>query len=640
MTHRRSSGRAAPFAEGRWILQGSRYNPCSHHNLRCCRRLGSLRELLYLKSLLVKTPILRALVFVALVLGADPASTVAQTTGQASDQLDAQEICRIRAEGSALLDPPALRSQNGLLQINLSLLNFVDSEGGMRYCYVDEHGNVAPTLRLRVGDTLILALKNEISLPSQTSGRHPRKPWSPGKASADRRKADPCAGGAMTPSTTNLHFHGLIIPPYCHQDETLKTMIQPGDPPFEYRFKIPENQPPGLYWYHPHSHGFSEAQVLGGASGALIIEGIERVSRQVAGLPERLLIIRDQEMPRVSASEKPDPMRPTKQLTVNFVPVPYPQYPPAVISLRPSERQFWRVLNASADTYIDLSVIFENKLQTLGIISLDGVPLRYDAESSNDYLLPQSHVLLPPAGRAEFILNGPPKGVQGLLVTRNVFRGAADDDGTPIPVDKNANSGARVGQDDIDPPRPVARIIATTDLNDPRSVLPQASSPAAKSGLAPLSTVPPVRTRTLYFSERLTDSTDPNSTTVFFITEEGHKPAPFDPTSGVPNIVVHQGDVEDWFVENRSLESHTFHIHQMHFLVVGVRDVAYEAPALRDTVNLPAWDGFSRLFPRVKLRMDFRNPRIVGTFPFHCHIMQHVDGGMMGTVRVEPTPEH
>jgi FtsP/CotA-like multicopper oxidase with cupredoxin domain len=34
--------------------------------------------------------------------------------------------------------------------------------------------------------------------------------------------------------------------------------------------------------------------------------------------------------------------------------------------------------------------------------------------------------------------------------------------------------------------------------------------------------------------------------------------------------------------------------------------------------------------------MDFRDPRIVGTFPFHCHIMQHVDGGMMGTVQVEP----
>ena len=77
----------------------------------------------------------------------------------------------------------------------------------------------------------------------------------------------------MTAVSTNLHFHGMTLPPVCHQDDVLKTSIQPGDPPFEYRFRIPDDAPPGLYWYHPHIHGFSKAQVLGGASGALIIEG-------------------------------------------------------------------------------------------------------------------------------------------------------------------------------------------------------------------------------------------------------------------------------------------------------------------------------------------------------------------------------
>jgi hypothetical protein len=32
--------------------------------------------------------------------------------------------------------------------------------------------------------------------------------------------------------------------------------------------------------------------------------------------------------------------------------------------------------------------------------------------------------------------------------------------------------------------------------------------------------------------------------------------------------------------------------------------------------------------------MAFRDRRIIGRFPFHCHIAQHLDGGMMGTVRV------
>jgi FtsP/CotA-like multicopper oxidase with cupredoxin domain len=97
----------------------------------------------------------------------------------------------------------------------------------------------------------------------------------------------------MTATSTNLHFHGLTIPSTCHQDEVLNTSIQPQDGPFQYRFRVPANEPPGLYWYHPHIHGFSKAQVLGGASGAIIVEGMERAVKEVAGLPERVLVIRD-----------------------------------------------------------------------------------------------------------------------------------------------------------------------------------------------------------------------------------------------------------------------------------------------------------------------------------------------------------
>ncbi|MEX6913292.1 multicopper oxidase domain-containing protein, partial [Pseudomonas aeruginosa] len=82
------------------------------------------------------------------------------------------------------------------------------------------------------------------------------------------------------------------VPPVCHQDDVLKTSIQPDDAPFDYRLRIPDDAAPGLYWYHPHLHGFSKTQVLGGASGAIIIEGIERADPQLAGLPERVLVIR------------------------------------------------------------------------------------------------------------------------------------------------------------------------------------------------------------------------------------------------------------------------------------------------------------------------------------------------------------
>ena len=152
------------------------------------------------------------------------------------------------------------------------------------------------------------------------------------------------------------------------------TSIQPSDPPFEYKFRIPPGEPPGLYWYHPHIHGFSAPQVMGGASGALIIEGIERAVPELAGLPERVVVIRDQDLLNPDAPpSRFEPVvpknlldrdgdsanngtgfgKPAKDLSVNFVPVPYPDYPPAIIRLKPEERQLWRIVNASAITYLE-----------------------------------------------------------------------------------------------------------------------------------------------------------------------------------------------------------------------------------------------------------------------------------------------
>jgi FtsP/CotA-like multicopper oxidase with cupredoxin domain len=115
---------------------------------------------------------------------------------------------------------------------------------------------------------------------------------------------------------------------------------------------------------------------------------------------------------------------------------------------------------------------------------------------------------------------------------------------------------------------------------------------------------------------------------------DGQQPVLFDPNSTIPNIIVHQGDVEDWYIENRSQELHAFHIHQIHFMLLEWFGIPVNEPFLRDTINVPFWDGKSK-YPTVKLRMDFRDPSIVGTFPYHCHLLEHEDGGMMGLVRVD-----
>jgi len=178
--------------------------------------------------------------------------------------------------------------------------------------------------------------------------------------------------------------------------------------------------------------------------------------------------------------------------------------------------------------------------------------------------------------------------------------------------------------------------VAKADAAEPRSRLADAPAPLPRGTLAWLGSVTPVRTRKLYFSEVLQDPHDPNSPTTFFLTVDGQTPKAFDMSSDVPNIVAHQGDVEDWIIENRSQELHAFHIHQVHFLLLEFFGLAVNEQILRDTVNVPYWDGKNPVYPRVKLRMDFRDPNAIGLFPYHCHLLEHEDSGMMGLIRVDP----
>src|SRR6202012_565299 len=130
------------------------------------------------------------------------------------------------------------------------------------------------------------------------------------------------------------------------QEEVVRPLVSPGQS-FDYKVQIPANEPPGLYWYHPHPHGFSEGQVQGGATGALIVEGLQNVDTALAGLPERTFVIRDQLLP---ASELNDANIPAWDLSINYVPVTYPSYNPAVIQTNPGQQELWRVANTGADT--------------------------------------------------------------------------------------------------------------------------------------------------------------------------------------------------------------------------------------------------------------------------------------------------
>lgn len=526
--------------------------------------------------------------------------------------------------GSTLVPPKDLFSTHGVLRVDFLYQQRVDAQGTKFLCFSTPDGAQSPTLHLNPGDELILHLRND--LPA--SAAMPMMPASAGTAEHGRSDmshagsasggAGDCIGRVMTDTSTNLHFHGTNAPPICHQDEVIHTMINSGET-FEYDVHIPADEPPGLYWYHPHVHEMSEEALQDGASGAIVIEGIERAMPEVAGLPQRVLVVRDNVLPTAQAGPggaAAGTEIPAWDLSLNYTPVAFPAYTPVVLPMRRRERQLWRVLNASADTILDLEVRYDGAAQSLRVVALDGVPVNSQDGLSQGRPISRDHLLLPPAGRAEFVVQPPPAGVKlAQLVTRKVKTGS---DG------------------DMDPERTLATIRVTDAAPLMAATIPVVTAvPAGPARFAGLRSATPVVHRKLFFSEVVSDPHNPNSKTDFFITVDGQTPVLFAP-GNPPSITTTVGAVEEWTVENRALENHEFHIHQIHFLVLAQNGVPVEDGQMLDTIDVPFWSG-SGPFPSVTLRLDFRGVT-PGDFVYHCHILGHEDAGMMAMIRVLPRP--
>jgi FtsP/CotA-like multicopper oxidase with cupredoxin domain len=503
--------------------------------------------------------------------------------------------CPLRpAPGSQVVNPLNLYSQNGTLTLDLTLKNGTDLYGFMHYCYIYMYQGSqveAPTLRLNPGDQLILNLTDSTSAPFDR--KHMTHMHGAMKAPGAKGTGDPCNPTEVLPSSTNMHFHGLNVPPVCHQDDVINTLLQSGDAPFQYSIQIPSNEPPGLYWYHPHPHGYTTNQVVGGASGAIVVEGNNPLTQ---GLNERILILREQ----VKTGPARDKDANT-ELTLNFAPAIAPEgAAPNTISIQPGQQEYWRFLNSSSKQFASLQLLYGVTPQQLEVLEVDGVPLQSPIYESTIYV--------PPAGRVEFIIPALPADQTGTFLTLGYDTGpVGDPNGYRILADVMPNGMRQPARPPFHPVKP----------------------PADRMRFSGLATMAPTGTRSLYFSEQTIGT---NGGTQFFITVQGQKPRVFhmeDP----PAIVTNTGAVEDWTIENHSGEVHAFHMHQIHFLVMAINGVPVPNPDLQDTVIVPPWSG-SGPYSSVTLRMDFRDPNIAGTFVYHCHILDHEDGGMMAKIQV------
>jgi FtsP/CotA-like multicopper oxidase with cupredoxin domain len=498
--------------------------------------------------------------------------------------------------GNVVNNPLNLFSKDGQLKADFIMGTSVDSFGYTHYCYNYDTGNgiaEAPTLRLNPGDTLTLGVKDHIEGGGLVKSAKMRMKMSPDL---------PVCGdsGPVDLQATNVHFHGLNVTPNCHSDDVINTLIEPNTPSFIYNIQIPKDEPPGLYWYHPHVHGFTEFQVNGGAAGALIVEGMEKVRPEVAGLTERVFVLRQQYLvPWI-----PGPY----QLTLNYQVAAFPNQLNPIVQMAPGEKQFWRVANATIQDFMPLQFLVNGKPEQMELIALDGYPLSTPREENT--------ILIPPAGRAEFIVTAPPANGLGEFLVENYGTGPT-------------------GNPDLE------QELATIQLTSSPA---KANESAVKMPAAPAHSAPPAikfsdldtatvtAERKLYFSEEFGGTNGPIQ---FYITVEGQKQRVFQ-MDEQPVITTKVGAVEDWTIENRALETHAFHMHQIHFKILEIDGKPATDQDLRDTIEIPFWEGPGTPYHSVKVRMDFRDPTIAGTFVFHCHILLHEDLGMMHKITVEP----
>jgi FtsP/CotA-like multicopper oxidase with cupredoxin domain len=326
-------------------------------------------------------------------------------------------------------------------------------------------------------------------------------------------------------------------------------------------------------------------------SGAIVVEGIERYVPEVLKMRERILVLRDLVLPKDAAERKSvmesvamqttqcgtAPEKPERAFTVNGSLRPQ-------IDIAPGERQFWRIVNASPDRYADLQL----DAVSLDVVALDGMPLAYHDPSIRKRSM--NHVLVPPAGRVEAIVTGPP--VDSHAALRSLcFDTGADGDSNPAMVLADIVS-ARPSNPQIRPALGGAPVYATFTPTVLKRV--ETSGPQ--------------------FVVNFTEDKQG-----FYI--NGQK---FEMDSG-PMLTVDVGSLQHWRVTNPTREVHPFHIHQVHFLTYAVDRNPVKDPVWLDTVNVPYGSS-------VDLVMDFTDPIIRGMSVFHCHLLNHEDKGMMAKI--------
>ncbi|WP_406267012.1 multicopper oxidase domain-containing protein [Actinacidiphila glaucinigra] len=233
------------------------------------------------------------------------------------------------APGPRLQDPPELVSRDGVLKASIVVERRKVQVGGHRLYALTYNGRyMPPTLRVRPGDRIDLTMTNRVR------------------------------------EDTNVHVHGLHVSPRSPADDIF-VAIKYGRS-HHYTYRLPRTVTPGTYWYHSHADMMSAAQVAGGESGVIVVDGLRGyLPPALRGITEHVVAPKDFQIHGDAIRTHGLKIGARTNRTVNGQQNP-------VISLRPGETQLWRLVNIGANIYYRLHL----KGGRFHVIAQDGYPVR------------------------------------------------------------------------------------------------------------------------------------------------------------------------------------------------------------------------------------------------------------------------
>lgn len=382
---------------------------------------------------------------------------------------------------------------------------------------------------------------------------------------------------------TNIHWHGLIIP--ANMDGHPEDVTQAGSS-FNYAFTV--NQRAGMYWYHPHPHGFTARQVFKGLAGVFVVNDSEEQSLNLpSGAFEIPLVIQDKRLfPDYAIDYSPQMgeimtgfMGP--YITVNGAYSPY---------LNVNKRNYRiRILNGSNARIYNIAL---SNNASFAVIGSDGGLLAAPQTVNS--------LIVGPGERADLIID-----FSSYAIGTDLFL-----------ISKTFSAGDAQGKQEFK----IIKFVVSKDDNDSFSLPGTLSS----INLIPENTA--TKTRTFSISNPNMGMGGNSGMNMKGMNMKGmHK---INDKSYDPNRIdetVQAGSTEIWTFDNTSGdEPHPMHIHGMQFQVLdrtGGRNIVIPTEK--------GWKDTVMVMPGEKVRtiMTFHSNK--GKYVVHCHNLEHEEDGMM-----------